>query len=412
MSKIEKITASEISDSRGNPTIRVAVYSGEHVGIFDVPSGASTGRHEAHELRDSDGKGVKNAIDKVNNVISIALIGESPNNQKKIDDILLNLDDTKNKKNLGGNAMIGVSIACAKLSANLTGTMTYQYLRTLADIKPSREIPYLYMNLINGGKHAFNKLAFQEYHIVPDVSSVSEGVEMGIKIQNSLKELIEKDLGKNSLKLGDEGGFAPEIGDIALPLKYFKEAVEINHLTGRVRFALDVASTSFYKDGSYRVGGKEINRKELLDIYSQLITEFDLLSIEDPFEEEDFFGFKDLKNTEKGLYVVGDDLTVTNINLLEKARDMDSVNALIIKPNQIGTLTETLNTMKFARENDIECIVSHRSGETMDDFIADLAFAFGCFGIKAGSPIKPERMVKYKRLETISNFSKNKFINN
>ena len=408
--KITKITAEEIKDSRGNPTIKVTVFSGDVEGSFSVPSGASTGVHEAHELRDSDNKGVKTAIDKVNNVIARALVGQDVLNQKEIDRILIELDGTADKDNLGGNSMIGVSIACVKVAAKIYNKEVYQYLRTLAEIKPSRKIPYLYMNLINGGKHvlrqssgqADNNLAFQEYHIVPDVEDISMAVDIGIKIQNTLKEIILKELGEESIALGDEGGFAPKVSDIRKPLLYLSEAIKKNNLHGKVQLALDAAATSFYNNGIYRIAEKDVSKEELLNIYDSLVREFNLFSIEDPFYEEDFESFKKLKDNNENLLVVGDDLTVSNPALLKKAIERGSINAIIIKPNQIGALSETLETMRLARENNVELIVSHRSGETDDDFIADLAYAFHCFGLKAGSPAKSERMVKYKRLMRIA----------
>lgn len=400
--KITKILAEEIKDSRGNPTLKVTVFCEDKSDSFSVPSGASTGAHEAHELRDEDGRGVKNAIDKVNNIISPVLIGQDILNQKEIDRIMIELDGTPNKDNLGGNSMIGVSIACAKVASKVSGVEVFEHLRTLAEIKPSRKAPYLYMNLINGGKHAKNNLAFQEYHIVPDTENVEEAVEIGIKIQNSLKEIIIKNLGEESVVFGDEGGFAPKISDIRKPLEYLSEAIKENNLEGKVRLALDVASTSFYENNLYKIDGKDIGKDELLNIYNSLIKEFNLLSIEDPFYEEGFESFRKLREN-NNIKVVGDDLTVTNKVLLKEAIEKGSINAMIIKPNQIGTLSETLETMQLARENDVKLIVSHRSGETDDDFIADLAYAFNCFGLKSGAPTKPERMVKYKRLIKIIN---------
>ena len=407
--KITKIIAEEVKDSRGNPTIKVTVFCGDEFDSFAVPSGASTGAHEAHELRDDDDKGVGKAIERVNNIIAPMLIGQNVLNQEVIDNIMIKLDGTPNKDSLGGNAMIGVSIACAKVAAKVSHLETFEYLRTLAHIKHSQKVPYLYMNLINGGKHAKNNLAFQEYHIVPETEDVEEAVKMGVAIQKSLGEIIEKDLGKESLVLGDEGGFAPKISDIKKPLQYLRKAIEQNSLIGKVRLALDVASSSFYNNGKYKIGEKEISKEELMNIYDSLVNEFNLISIEDPFNEEDFGSFRKLRENHKklfrpraSLFVVGDDLTVTNTMLLEKAIGAESINAMIIKPNQIGTLSETLDTMKLARENDIELIVSHRSGETDDDFIADLAYAFGCFGLKSGAPLKPERKVKYDRLIKIS----------
>jgi len=414
MNKITKIIAEEIKDSRGNPTIKVTVFVGDMFDSFSVPSGASTGAHEAHELRDPepeqarygagfDGKGgMKKAIWNIENIIAGALIGQDILNQKEIDRIMVELDGTSNKDNLGGNSMIGISIACAKVAAKVSGVEVFEHLRTLTEIKPSRKIPYLYMNLINGGKHAKNDLAFQEYHIVPETEDVKEAVEIGITIQNTLKEIILKDLGEESVLLGDEGGFAPKISDIKQPLFYLRAAIKQNELEGKVRLALDVAATSFYNNGIYKIDGKDVSKEELFSIYDALIKEFSLLSFEDPFFEEDFESFRKLKENNSEVKIVGDDLTVTNKILLTKAIEKNSINAMIIKPNQIGTLTETLETMKLARENNIELVVSHRSGETDDDFIADLAFAFGCFGLKAGAPTKPERMVKYKRLIQIT----------
>ena len=409
-SKISKIFAEEIKDSRGNSTLKVTVWVGDLSDSFSVPSGASTGAHEAHELRDDNGKGVKSAIEKVNNEIQLALLDTDVLNQKEIDRIMIELDGTDNKDNLGGNSMIGVSIACAKVAAKVSGVEVYEHLRTLAEMKPSRRIPHLYMNLINGGKHvhqqssgqAKNDLAFQEYHVVSDIEDARAAVDIGFKIQNSLKEIIEKELGEDSLALGDEGGYAPKISDIRKPLEYLSEAIKMNNLEGQVRLALDVASSSFYNDQKYKVDGKEITKEELGDLYSSLIKEYNLISIEDPFDEEDFESFAKLKERENNLIVVGDDLTVTNKVLLQEAINKKSISGMIIKPNQIGTLSETLETMRLARERDIELIVSHRSGETNDDFIADLAFAFGTFGLKTGSPVKPERMVKYERLIKIS----------
>jgi len=400
---IDKIEAEEIKDSRGNPTLKVTVFSGAFSASFSVPSGASTGAHEAHVLLSSE------AIKKVNEIIASALIGKDVLDQKKIDRIMIELDGTINRDNLGGNSIIGVSIACAKVGAKVSGQEVFEYLRTLqlgsgqafAEIKPSGKIPYLYMNLINGGKHANNNLVFQEYHVVPMTEDINEAIDIGIKIQNSLKEIISAKLGEESLILGDEGGFAPKITDIREPLILLNEAIEKNNLKGKVRLALDVAASSFFENNSYKIGGKNVFKNELMEIYKSLITEFNLFSIEDPFEEEDFESFAELCQTHPNVLIVGDDLTVTNSGRLKMAIKKESINAMIIKPNQIGTLTETLETMKLARENNIELIVSHRSGETDDDFIADLSYAFGCFGLKSGAPQKTERRVKYDRLKKI-----------
>src|SRR3989339_2224028 len=262
--KISKILAEEIKDSRENPTIKVSVFVGDISDSFSVPSGASTGIHEAHELRDVDGKGVQNAIKKVNTFIAQALIGQDVLNQKEIDRLMIELDGTKNKDNLGANSMVGVSIACAKTAAKVTNQEVYQYLQTLIEIKPSRKVPYLFINLLEGGKHTDNGLAFQEYHVIPNVEDATEALDMSIKIQNTLKEIITKDLGEESIILGDEGGFAPKTKDIRKPLLYLAEAIKRNNLQDKVRLAIDVAASSFYNNGKYKVEGKEISKEELL----------------------------------------------------------------------------------------------------------------------------------------------------
>lgn len=400
--KIDKIEATEILDSRGNPTIKVSVSVGNQEGSFAVPSGASTGIHEAHELRDSDGKGVKEVIDKIEKVIAPALLGFDVFDHKTIDQKMLELDGTKNKDNLGGNAMIGVSIACVKLAAKLKEIELFDYISGLFRNKQNEEILHLFINLINGGKHAQNDLAFQEYQIVTFTKDITEGVRISLKIQDSLEKIILDDLGVESISLGDEGGFAPKISDIRKPLKYLQQAIKENNFEDKVRIGLDVASSSFYENGHYKIDGQDFSKEALLSLYDSLIEEFNLFSIEDPFAEEDFESFKLLKEKYKDLLVIGDDLTVTNQVLLEKAIKMDSINAMIIKPNQIGTMTEMLNTIDTAIAQNIKLIVSHRSGETEDDFIADLAFGLKTFGLKAGSPRKTERMVKYNRLMKIS----------
>ena len=394
-SKITGVVGEEIKDSRGNPTVKVTVLAGEVSGSFSVPSGASTGSLEARVIPAGD------VIEKINNIIAPALMGKNIFNQREIDEALLALDGTKDKSNLGGNSMIGVSIACAKVAARAKNLETFQYLRELAKIEPSRKIPHLYMNLINGGKHARTRLAFQEYLIVPETDNVLEAIEIGMKIQNSLKEKVIKKFGAGSAEYGDEGGFAIGTEDIKEPLYLLHEVIKDNGLENKVRLALDVAASSFYEKDKYKIADKDFSAEEMLELYDDLIKKFNVLSVEDPFQEKDFENFGKLINAHNGLLVVGDDLTVTNISMTQEAVKNKSINAMIIKPNQIGTLTETLDTMRLARDNGVELIVSHRSGETDDDFIADLAYAFGCFGLKAGAPSKAERIIKYKRLENI-----------
>lgn len=404
--KITKIKADQILDSRGNPTLSVQVFSDMETGQFEVPSGASTGSFEALEKRDQDptafeGKGVLKAVEAAEGEVTRALIGKDPSNQEDIDKVLIELDGTENKSRLGANTLTGVSIAVCKLAANLQKKPLYQYLKNLKEIKPSRRIPYLFMNLINGGMHARSKLTFQEYMVVPQKDSVEEALNLGTLIFDKLKELVIKNLGPQSTEYGDEGGIVPDTDQVEVPLQLLDQVFEENNLKDKVKLALDVAASTFYRDGTYMVGDKQMTGVELLSYYPMLTAKYPILSIEDPFYESDFDSFANLQKQFEGL-VVGDDLTVTNTKRIQEASDKKSIKAVIIKPNQIGTLTEALEAMRTARDNDIECIVSHRSGETNDDFIADLAFAFGAFGLKAGAPQRGERVAKYNRLNLIT----------
>lgn len=403
--KIKAIIGKEILDSRGSPTLEVEVIAGNAIGKFSVPGGASKGAHEAAEKRDGDknyfnGMGVSSAVDAIHNTIEKALLGHDATDQKGIDKILLELDGTEDKSNLGGNTLIGVSIACAKAAAAATGKEVFEHLRTLEDIKPSRKVPFLFMNLVNGGKHAKTSLAFQEYHIVPQVEDIRDALNMATKVQSDLRVMLIKEFGVTSANFGDEGGFVPDVVSVRRPIEMLYEVLQKNNWTDKVKLSMDVASSSFYENGAYVMGDKKYTTEEMMAMYKEMIEKFPIFSIEDPFHEEDFESFKQLRES-TGIFVVGDDLTVTNKKRLQMAIDAKSINSIIIKPNQIGTLTETLETMKLARENDIECIISHRSGDTNDDFIADLAWAFGTFGLKAGAAQRGERVAKYNRLWNI-----------
>ncbi|MDE2030973.1 MAG: phosphopyruvate hydratase [Patescibacteria group bacterium] len=402
---ITDIIAEQIYDSRNNPTLKVSVYVEDSVGTFLVPSGASTGKYEAYELRDDNtGKGtVEKAIKQINEIIKPSLVGIDVEDQKKIDEIMINLDGTSQKTILGGNSMIGVSIACAKAAAKVNNIEVYEYLRRLSSMKILHTNTFLYFNLINGGKHTKTKLAFQEYHIVPQEKDIVLNIEMCKEIQNKLDEIIVKRYGSLPIK-GDEGGIAINTENIEEPLSLLKEAVDSLNYTNKVMFALDVAANSFYDQSKniYRFMDKDWDVNQMIELYKNISKKYPLISIEDPFYEEDYKSFNLLQNELPKTKIIGDDLTVTNINRLKKAIEMQSIEGIIIKPNQIGTLTETLNTMLLARNNNIECIISHRSGETMDDFISDLAFAFGCYGIKAGAIGPKERNAKYNRLIKIS----------
>jgi enolase len=402
--KITDIKAEQILDSRGNPTLKVTVFAGEVSGSFEVPSGASTGKYEACELRDGEsGKsGVSHAIEKIENIIKPALLEIAVTSQKQIDDTMLKLDGTTQKTNLGGNSMIGVSIACIKAAAKVMNMETYEYLRSLETINPSRKEPFLYFNLINGGKHAKSHLAFQEYHIVPQVLTSAESVEISKNIQNRLDKELEKEFG--AITKGDEGGVALDVEDVLKPLTLMKKIVDELGYTDKVKFALDVAASSFYDHDAhiYKFMNKDWSRDDMINLYEKICTDFPMISIEDPLDEEDFDGFAKMHAQIPTLKIIGDDLTVTNINRLKIAIEKKSMNGILIKPNQIGTASEMFDTMKLARENNIDCVVSHRSGETMDDFIGDLVCAYGCFGIKAGALGPKERNVKYDRIIKIN----------
>jgi enolase 1/2/3 len=379
-------------------------------GTCGVPSGASTGTHEAVELRDGDksrfgGKGVRTAAANVNVNIAGALIGMDAADQQVIDERMLAMDGTPNKSRLGGNAMIGVSVAAAKAASSARKISIVEHLRTLApDIKPSRPVPFLGMNLINGGKHAATRLAFQEYKVVPQTNDVAEALHIGTSIMHALRTRITQEYGAVHANVGDEGGFAPDLNAVRRPLELFMETAADLNLDHRIKLAMDVAASSFYNpdNDAYEYDGGTHSAVELESALHTMIRNFPILYIEDPFNEDkwnDFARFNAALQQTQGdrVLVVGDDLTVTNPLFLQKAIDANAVSGVIIKLNQIGTLTETLKCMKLARDNDIECIISHRSGETNDSFIADLAIATGAFGVKAGGPQRGERIAKYNR---------------
>ncbi|MDP3947557.1 MAG: enolase C-terminal domain-like protein [bacterium] len=396
---ITSIKAEQITDSRGNPTLSVTVLVGEAQGSFSVPSGSSTGSHEAVELRDPGAKTVNAAIAGVREIITPTLIGMDAADQAAIDQALLKLDGTSQKSRLGGNAMIGVSIAVAKAAATAQGVETYQHLRTLRTMEPSRRVPLLFMNVINGGKHAATGLAFQEYHIVSETDTVAEAIQIGSKFMDALDAYANRRF-PGAYAVGDEGGLALPLEDVAEPLRIMRDIARSESIN--TRFGLDVAASSFWADERYACGGGKLTADEFLKLLIGLASEFNLLNVEDPFHEDAFENFAALRKAPNAPLIVGDDLTVTSVARLEEAVKQGSVSGVIIKPNQVGTLTETIDTMEYARKNGIHCIVSHRSGETMDDFIADLAFAFGAYGLKAGVPRQPERIAKLKRLQHIS----------
>ena len=399
---ITDIQTEEVVDSRGKSSLNVTALCGEARGSFSVPSGASTGAGEALELRDADG-GMQRAMRNIETIIKPALLGMDATDQKAIDEKMRELDGTAQKTVLGGNAMIGVSIACTKAASAAKGVEVFEHLHSLADIAPSRTVPFLYMNYINGGKHAQSPLAFQEHIIVPQTENVAEAIVMGESIGGKLSEIIGETYGREvANSCGDEGGYVIPESKPDAPFALLVRAIADAGYEDRVRLATDVAASSFYENGSYKIGDANMSADELLALHTDLIARFDLLSIEDPFEENALADFARLQKANSAVRIVGDDLTVTDASRIARAVGTGAIKAVIIKPNQIGTLSETLDAMHTARARGIDCIVSHRSGETDDTFIADLSFAFGTFGIKAGALRKRERRVKYERLAAIA----------
>ncbi len=398
MSKIKKVFAREILDSRGNPTIEVDITL--ECGITasaSVPSGASTGKREAIELRDHDmnrylGKGVLKAVDNVNNIIAPEIIGKSCLEQREIDNIMLNLDGTYNKSNLGANAILGVSLANLRASAKYNKKELYEYLGS------DYSMPRCMMNILNGGAHASNGLDFQEFMIVPSKSEYKDNLRMGSEIFHSLKQVLkEKDL---LCGVGDEGGFAPEISNNTIALDLISLAIDkAGYVLGKdVYIALDVAASEFYRDGKYIIDGKEYSSLDLVSYYESLIDKYNIISIEDGMAEEDYDGWKILTERLSNIQLVGDDLFVTNKDLLSEGIRMGIANAILIKLNQIGTVSETLDTIKLAKDNNYKTIISHRSGETEDNYIADFAVGLNMGQIKTGSMSRGERLSKYNRL--------------
>ena len=406
MSKIIDIKAREILDSRGNPTIETEVFTEKVSAYASVPSGASTGSKEALELRDGDntrylGKGVLKAIKNVNTTIKDKLIGMDVLEQELIDKTMIELDGTDNKSNLGANAILSVSLACLKCAAKENNKELYEYVGN------NYSMPYPMMNILNGGAHADNKLDFQEFMIIPNVSNINERIRQGAEVFHNLKKVL-KEKGYNT-NVGDEGGFAPNLSSNKEALDYVIDAInKAGYKPGvDVFIALDVAASEFYnkESNTYRLEDKDLSRDDLLNYYGELINNYPIISIEDPFDENDYDGFKAItaKYGDK-VQIVGDDLFVTNEKLLRIGIEEKLANAILIKFNQIGTVTESLNTIKLAKENGFKTIISHRSGETDDTFIADLSVGLDLKQIKTGSMSRVDRVAKYNRLMKINEY--------
>jgi enolase len=409
MPKIKKIKAREILDSRGHPTIEVDVFTNNFKGTASVPSGASTGVHEALELRDHTkrylGKGVQKAVRNVERKIAPLLIGINCTKQQEIDQLMIKKDGTENKTKLGANAILAVSLACARAAAQSKKQPLFVYINKMLP-KSKILLPRIFFNIINGGKHADNKLSFQEFMVSPKFNSVKQNLQAASEIYHTLKKDLHQKYGKGTTNVGDEGGFAPLKLNTAMDvLKMLNKAIKDANYKGKVDIAMDCAASEFYLKGKYLVDGKKLSKDDLTKYYLQLIRNHPIISIEDPFEQEDFISFAELKKR-CNIQIVGDDLTVTNIDRIEEGIKENSCNCLLLKVNQIGTLTEALNAVKLAYKNDWEVMVSHRSGETEDTFIADLAVGIGCGQIKAGAPCRSERTAKYNRLLRIEELIK------
>lgn len=401
MADILHVFAREIMDSRGNPTVEAEVFldDGAH-GTAGVPSGASTGVHEAHELRDGGdrykGKGVLKAVENVNEEIADEIVGFEADDQRLIDQAMIALDGTDNKSRLGANAILGVSIATAKAAAQSAGLPLYRYIGG-----PNAHIlPVPMMNIVNGGAHADSGVDVQEFMIAPiGAETFSEALQVGAEVYHTLKSVI-KDKGL-STGLGDEGGFAPSVDSTKAALDLIVEAVEKSgyKLGEDVALALDVASSEFYKDGKYHFEGGEHTAEEMSKVYAELIEQYPIVSIEDPLDEDDWAGYTALiAEVGDKVQIVGDDLFATNPERLQKGIDEKAANALLVKVNQIGTLSETFDAVDLAHRNGFRTMMSHRSGETEDTTIADLAVALGCGQIKTGAPARSERVAKYNQL--------------
>jgi len=393
------MTAKEILDSRGNPTVKVELETEKKSFFASVPSGASRGKNEALELRDKDGKGVFDAILNINKIIALKLKNKDAVKQAEIDKFLIELDGTENKSKLGANAILAVSMAVCRAGADARKITLYQYIAVLAGVLGPLKLPLASFNILEGGAHAKNDLDIQEFMVVPLKKTFRENLILGNRVYQNLKEILVKNYGAKATTIGDEGGFAPQISKTEQALYLLKSAIRESP---DVKIAIDCAASQFYKNGKYLLEDKEFTRADLLDFYKDLAQRFPVIFIEDPFAEDDWEGFRQItKELSLKVSVIGDDLTTTNINRIKEAHNKSACNGVIIKPNQIGTVTETIEAANLAKSFGWKTIVSHRSGETMDTFISDLAVGIGADFIKSGSPSQEERMVKYNRLSQI-----------
>lgn len=408
---IESIRARQILDSRGNPTVECEIRTKKGVARASVPSGASTGSFEALELRDNEkafrGKGVLKAVENINKVIAPKLVGKDPTKQRELDGIMLKLDNSPNKSKLGANAIVAVSLALARAGSLLKEKQLFEYLAELSEAK-EMFLPVPQMNVLNGGKHAGLKNDIQEHMIMPiKFESYSEALQAGCEIYYILKDMLKQKFGARATLLADEGGFVPPIENVSERLELIDKAIEEAGYKGRVYMALDSAASEFFYENTYVLGEEELNSGQMIDFYKNLVESFPIFSIEDGLAEEDWQGWQELTSKlGSKVQIVGDDLLVTNVERIRKAIELKACNALLLKVNQIGTLSEAIDAAKLAFQNNWQVVVSHRSGETCDPFIASLVVGIGAKQCKFGAPARSERNAKYNQLLRIEEILK------
>lgn len=399
METIRKIVAREVLDSRGNPTVEVEVKTQNSKGRAIVPSGASTGVHEAIELRDSKdtryhNKGVLKAVKNVNSILSKKLKGLEITDQRLIDQTMIDLDGTDNKSRFGANSILGISMASARCAANSLQVPLYKYLN-----RKARTLPIPFANIINGGKHAGNALEMQEFMIAPiKAKNFNVATQMVSETYQELKGILREKYGPNSVNVGDEGGFAPPIKSPTEALNLIENAIDRSGYSGKIKIAMDPAASEYYRKGSYYPAGKKLSPDKTIEFYEDLLKNHPIISLEDPFDQDDFDSFSKFTSRNRKLQIVGDDLLVTNPARIRIALDKKLCNALLLKVNQIGTLSQAIDAANMSLRSKWSVMVSHRSGETEDPFIADLSVALGNGQIKIGAPARSDRTAKYNQL--------------
>ncbi len=415
--KIESVKAREILDSRGWPTIEVILKTSDFFVKTSVPSGASKGKYESIELRDGEkryqGKGVLKAVKNVNEIIGPKLTGKNPVGQEEIDNLIIELDGTKNKSNLGANAILAVSMAVCRAGAVTKKIPLYQYINQISNLQSSvSNLPLPCFNIINGGVHAGNDLDFQEFMICPQLDFFAENLRAASEIYHCLREILKSKIGQSAINIGDEGGFAPPLIFPEQVLDLILEATEKAGYKNSIKIIVDSAANEFYVDEKYKMKKFVFTKEGLLNFYLKLLKKYPIIALEDPFGQDDWEGWQMLnakypglvpppkrdKGQNAGLIIFGDDLLATNIQRIKEANKNKACNGLVLKVNQIGTVTEALEAGKIAKDFGWKIMVSHRSGETVDDFIADLAVGIGAEFIKSGAPARGERVAKYNRL--------------